>query len=190
MNNKSLRIYGFVVAIILLSSCSVSKKIQKDVVDQSAQEEFFRGIVVFDPEKNETVLNINGNKYFTPASNTKLFTFYAAYKTFTDSVAGLMFYENKDSLIISGTADPSLLYGFEESKTIPFLNSKSQNIYIVDNKIEEPFLGDGWAWNDYPYAYMVEKNLFPIYGNYVELTKKDTSITTFPDFFKNTFQRI
>lgn len=185
MNSKCLKIYGIIGAIMLLSSCSASKKIQKDVVDQSAQEEFFRGIVVFDPEKNKTVLNINGNKYFTPASNTKLFTFYAAYKTFNDSVAGLMYYENKDSLIICGTADPSFLYGFEESRTIPFLNARGQNIYIVDKKIEEPFFGDGWAWNDYAYAYMVEKNLFPIYGNYVELTKQDTSITTFPGFFKN-----
>ena len=184
MNSKSFKIYGLVGAIILFSSCSVNKKILKDVSKQSVQEEFFRGIVVFDPEKNETVLNINGNKYFTPASNTKLFTFYAAYKTIKDSVAGLMFYENRDSLVISGTADPSLLYGFKESKTIPFLNSTSQNIYIVDIKIDEPFFGNGWAWNDFAYSYMVEKNLFPIYGNYVELSKMDTTITAFPEFFK------
>ncbi|MFD1316575.1 D-alanyl-D-alanine carboxypeptidase/D-alanyl-D-alanine-endopeptidase [Namhaeicola litoreus] len=184
MKSKTLKFFGIVGAIMFLSSCSVNKSLQKEVIEQSAKEEFFRGIVVYDPEKNKTLININGNKYFTPASNTKLFTFYAAYKTFKDSVPGLMVYENKDSLIISGTADPSLLYGFDESKTIPYLSSKSQNIYIVDKHIDEAFFGNGWAWNDYPYAYMVEKNLFPIYGNYVELSKKDTSITAVPHFLK------
>ena len=62
--------------------------------------------MVFDPALNKELVNYNGEKYFTPASNTKLFTFYAAYKTFKDSVAGLHYYLNADSLVIRGTADP------------------------------------------------------------------------------------
>lgn len=174
----------FVVALfILFSACSTTKKIEKNIAEQNEKETFFKGFVVFDPAKKKELINFNGDKYFTPASNTKLFTFYAAYKTFKDSVVGLQYYLSADSLVIHGTADPSLLYGFEESKTIPFLQSARQNIFIIDQNIEEAIFGEGWAWDDYTYSYMVEKNPFPIYGNFVKITKSGQNISSVPAFF-------
>ncbi len=169
--------------LILITACSTTKKIEKNISALNEKESFFRGLVVFDPALNKELINYNGEKYFTPASNTKLFTFYAAYKTFKDSVAGLHYYRNADSLVIRGTADPSLLYGFEESKTLPFLQSVRQNIYVIDENIDEAVFGEGWAWDDYSYNYMVEKNLFPIYGNFVSINKTGQSVSTVPSFF-------
>lgn len=184
MNIFESKIILIAVALsILFTACSTTKKIEKNIADQNEKETFFKGFAVFDPVKNKEVINYNGDKYFTPASNTKLFTFYAAYKTFKDSVVGLDYYQNADSLLIRGTGDPSLLYGFEESKTIPFLKSVRQNIYIIDQNIEEPVYGEGWAWDDYSYNYMVEKNLFPVYGNFVKITKLGQNISAIPSFF-------
>jgi D-alanyl-D-alanine carboxypeptidase/D-alanyl-D-alanine-endopeptidase (penicillin-binding protein 4) len=171
------------VLLILMTACSTTKKIEKNISEQNEKETFFRGLVVFDPALKKELVNYNGEKYFTPASNTKLFTFYAAYKTFKDSVAGLHYYLNADSLVIRGTADPSLLYGFEESKTLPFLRSVRQNIYVIDENIDEAVFGEGWAWDDYTYNYMVEKNLFPIYGNFVSINKTGQSVSSVPSFF-------
>ena len=174
-----------IIGILLLGliSCSTAKKVEKNLSKQSEINNYFRGFVVYSTKKQKEIINYNGAKYFTPASNTKLFTFYSAYKTFKDSVVGFEYVEIGDSLIIKGTADPSLLYGFEESKTLDFLKKSEKDIYLLDVEIAESPYGDGWSWDDYTYYYMPEKNLFPIYGNVVELTKKD-SIHVQPVFFK------
>ena len=171
-------------AFLLLSACSIGKRIQNDMVKEAEMNTFFKGLVVYNPKTDKVLVNYNGNKYFTPASNTKLFTFYASFRSFQDSVTGLKYTMRKDSLIIKGTADPSFLYGFEESKTLDFLKSKSQNIYLIDESIAEAPLGSGWAWDDYEYYYMPEKSLFPIYGNLIKLTKRGNTITTKPSFFE------
>ena len=168
--------------IVVLSSC-VSRKIEKDLSKQNKTNNYFRGFVVYNTKTNKEIINYNGDKYFTPASNTKLFTFYSSYKTFKDSVIGLKYFKNSDSLIIKGNADPSLLYGFDGNKIIEFLKNTEQNIYLIDNNIAEPVYGPGWAWDDYTYYYMPEKSQFPIFGNIIELTKKYDSIRVVPDFF-------
>ena len=83
-----MKINLFYLGIILLfiSSCSSTKKLGKEFTNKSKTNNYFRGLVVYNPESDKELININGNKYFTPASNTKLFTFYTAYKTFNDSV--------------------------------------------------------------------------------------------------------
>ena len=171
-----------VISLVVISSCA-SKKIEKTITQQNKTNNYFRGLVVYNTKNGKEIINYNGNKYFTPASNTKLFTFYTSYKTFKDSVIGLKYFKNSDSLIIKGTADPSLLYVFKKNKTIDFLKNTNQNIYLVDENIAEPNFGSGWSWDDYAYYYMPEKSQFPIYGNLVELTKKSDSIFVVPNFF-------
>ncbi len=183
-NRLFIKLLMSFMILMLLGSCA-SKKIEKDLVNQNKVNNYFRGLVVYNTKKEKEIININGNKYFTPASNTKLFTFYTSYKTFKDSVVALQYFINSDSLIIKGTADPSLLYGFEENKTIGFLKNTTQNIYLVDENIAEPVFGLGWAWDDYTYYYMPEKSQFPIFGNIIEMTKKSDSITVEPIFFKD-----
>ncbi len=179
--NLPLKILLLILAIN--SSCSTTKKIEHELAKQSEINNYFRGLVVYNPKTNKELINFNGNKYFTPASNTKLFTFYTAYRTFKDSVTGFKYVISNDSLIIKGTADPSFLYGFDQSRTLEFLKNKLQNIYIIDENIAESSYGLGWAWDDYPYYYMPEKNLFPIYGNIIKLSKKGDSISVLPRFF-------
>jgi len=170
--------------LITLVSCSTTRQIEKQLIDQSEINNYFRGFVVYNTKTNKEIINYNGNKYFTPASNTKLFTFYTAFRTFKDSVTGFEYVIKNDSLILKGTADPSFLYGFDESKTIKYLTNTKKNIYLIDNEIEEPVYGDGWSWDDYPYYYMPEKSLFPIYGNILKISKSKDSILVRPEFFK------
>lgn len=183
MKNNIKKGLLLILGLLLLNACSSAKQIKKDLVKEGQNTTFFKGLVVYNPLTDEVLINHNGNKYFTPASNTKLFTFYAAYKTFKDSVTGIEYVLNKDSLIIKGTADPSFLYGFKENKVLDFLKSKEQNVYLVDAGIADNAYGSGWAWDDYAYYYMPEKSLFPIYGNIIKLSKKGNAVSVKPDFF-------
>ncbi len=181
LNNKALFL---VIILTVMLSCSTTKKIENEFTNLSESNNYFKGFVVYDTKRNKEIINYNGAKYFTPASNTKLFTFYTAYRTFKDSVTGFEYVSKKDSLIIKGTADPSFLCGYEDNRSLEFLKNSSQSIYLINNRIADSVYGDGWSWDDYAYYYMPEKSLFPIYGNILKISKIKDSISVAPDFFK------
>jgi len=170
--------------VVILTSCGTTHKIKSSLKHRNKESSFFKGFVLYNPKTKKEIINYNGQKYFIPASNTKLFTFYTAYKALQDSVVGLEYYRTQDSLLIKGTADPSLLYGFESTKTIDFLKNETDSIYLLDKKIVEPPYGSGWAWDDYQGYYMPEKSLFPVYGNIVKYSIKDSLVTSTPSYFE------
>lgn len=167
-----------ILLVILLSSCGTTQKLKKELRKEHTENTFFKGFVLYNPLTKKEIINHNGNKYFTPASNTKLFTFYTAYKTLGDSIKGLEYYKAKDSLIIKGTADPSLLFDFKSTKTLDFLRNSFDSIYMVDATIDEVHFGSGWAWDDYPYYFMPEKSLFPTHSNMLTYIVENDSISS------------
>ena len=129
----------------------------------------FTGFVLFDPEKNDTLFNHQGAKYFTPASNTKLFTFYVANRILDDSLVAFRYQLKGDSIWLWGTGDPSFLNpDLPKSKVYEFLSGK--NIHLVRDKFDEPVYGPGWAWDDYSGSYQRVKASFPIYSNAVNIS--------------------
>ncbi len=114
------------------------------------------------------IYEYNANKYFIPASNTKLFTFYAGLKLLGDSIPGLKYSITGDSLVFWGTGDPSFLNpDLPESKILSFLKEREEKLFYLPPSYEEPFFGRGWAWNDYNSSYSTEIAAFPLYGNKV-----------------------
>ncbi len=96
----------------------------------------------------------------------KLFTFYTAHKILGDSVAGIRYRINKDSLIFSGTGDPSFLNpALPESRVFDFLKTSDKNLFYQPAAFSEEALGPGWAWDDYNYGFSAERSQFPIFGN-------------------------
>jgi len=179
----------FRLAILLvLTSCSTANNIKRDLKKSQKETSFFKGFVLYNPTTEKEIINHNGAKYFTPASNTKLYTFYTAYRTFKDSVSSLAYCKLKDSVIIKGTADPSFLYGFKSTKVLDFLREQKDTIYVVDAFIDESPYGSGWAWDDYAFYYMPEKSLFPIYGNIVTYGLENNTLISKPSFFKQDIQ--
>ncbi|WP_457617633.1 D-alanyl-D-alanine carboxypeptidase [Lutibacter sp.] len=184
MFNHTTKIAYILLLVFMITSCGTTHKIKRNFKNSYEEISYFKGFVLYNPKTKKELINFNGEKYFTPASNTKLFTFYTAYKTLKDSVKSLAYHKTQDSLIIKGTADPSLLYGFDSSKIIDFLKNETDNIYLLDEYINEAPYGSGWAWDDYQYYYMPEKNLFPIYGNIVKFSTVDSLINVNPTYFK------
>ena len=182
LKNKFLLL---VLSTVLLSACSVSKKIQKELEQEAANNNHFTGVVVYNTKTKKKVIDFQGSKYFTPASNTKLFTFYSAWKTLKDSVVSFEYAKIKDSLILRGAGDPGFLEDTINTNSLDFLRRTKENIYLVDEQIEDSPYGDGWSWDDYPYYYMPEKSIFPVYGNTVKLRKIADSVNVIPSFFLN-----
>ncbi len=173
--------------LIILSSCSVSKQIAKsakaDVLDAKALQTAHVGISIFDPATNKYLYNYQGDKYFVPASNTKLPTCYAAMKYLGDSLVGLKFgFSEPDAevLTIQPTGDPTFLHpDYKKQPVWNFLSTNAtkyrEQIAILDTIWKEEKWGSGWSWNDYGAGYMAERNVMPIFGNVVDIKLNEPS---------------
>lgn len=176
---------------VFITSCSpfrgLEKALDKQINDSDVFQQSFTGLAVYDPETEEFIYKHNADKYFTPASNTKLFTYYAGLKVLGDSIPALKYTLKDDSLIFWGTGDPSLLNpDLSDSSIYQFLSERKEKLYYAPPGYLEKFFGPGWAWDDYNDYYSVERSAFPIYGNYIsiELPKNDSIPIVRPPYFK------
>ncbi|WP_420602222.1 D-alanyl-D-alanine carboxypeptidase [Flagellimonas sp.] len=159
--------------IFLFSACSSSRLAKFDKrFENDPLKNSFHGLVVLDAQTKKVVYNTNGNRYFTPASNTKIATLYTGLKMIPEHFPTLKYVENKDSVSVIPSGDPSWLHPyFKDSTAINFLKDKHVSIYLEDSS-EERF-GPGWAWEDYGFYFSPEKSPLPLYGNVVSLSNID-----------------
>jgi D-alanyl-D-alanine carboxypeptidase/D-alanyl-D-alanine-endopeptidase (penicillin-binding protein 4) len=176
--------------LLLISSCSIQKQIarQADVVllKDSSISTGHIGISIYESATGKYWYEYDATKYFTPASNTKLFTLYAGMKYLGDSLVGLRYQQFGSSLILYPAADPTFLHeDFPNQPVVKFIqNTKASYITLELNK-KDLFkkYGAGWAWDDASEKDMVERSSFPFYGNTIKVTiDKDYAITTIPVF--------
>ena len=169
---------GLCYAIVCMSSCVTTKlKLDKVPLEKHFKinpvfAESHSGLVVYDLEKDKVIYDYNGQRHFTPASNTKLLTYFAAISMLADSIPALMYCQSKDTLYFTGTSDPTFLYKpFDYGKTVDFLLENEQTLVYIPRAMADDRFGPGWAWDDYPYYFSAEKSSFPIYGNMAYFNK-------------------
>lgn len=162
------------IAIALSSwSCSVSHYLKKEIKNSPVLSQQHTGISLKEVNGAQTLASYQDNKYFNPASNTKLFSFYAGLCALGDSIPGLQYLEWGELLLIRGTGDPSLLHpDLPHSKVYDFLKSRKEQIFLTPVHFTDKVFGPGWAWDDYNDEYQAEKSALPIYGNVVRFTGK------------------
>ncbi|QHT71913.1 hypothetical protein GXP67_06500 [Rhodocytophaga rosea] len=151
----------------------------------------FTGFALYDPELKKMIAQHNAAQYFTPASNTKIFTFYTSLHMLGDSVPGLHYTVRNDSLFFQGTGDPSFLHPDLKNTTVyDFLNSRTEKLFYIPAYYKGYHYGPGWAWDDYNDYYSAEKSAFPVYGNIVRFqVDKQGKWHTFPRSFTKMVSR-
>ena len=172
---------------IFLSSCSVQQQIARSakavVLDNKALQAAHVGISIFDPAANQYLYNYQGDKYFVPASNTKIPTCYAAMKYLRDSLVGLKWgtptekmYEN-NLLVFQATGDPTFLHkDYPKQPVFDFFEAalaQKKSFAFMDTIWKAERWGSGWSWTDYDAEYMAERNSFPAYGNVVTIWENE-----------------
>ncbi len=163
--------------LIALCSCSVQTKIGKSankiLIKDSSLSQAHLGISIYDPATSKYLYNYQGDKYFVPASNTKLYSCYAAMKYLGDSLKGLLYYSDTSGGVIeiSPTGDPTLLHpDFKNHPVLDFLKQVKNPVTLTEANWKENALGYGWAWDDYNGEYMVERSPMPVYGNVLKVS--------------------
>jgi len=157
------KIMPLLLLVFIVQSCAV-KKNQNNFISETSND-YFSGLVVYNPVTKDTIISYNAEKYFTPASTVKLFTLYTALHSLSDSIATVSYYETTDRLYFKPLADPSFLHDSLPNTTFSFLNNSIKDLVMIPDEFEDFIYGDGWQWDDFQYYYMPEKSLFPIYGN-------------------------
>ena len=178
----------YAACLIVFSSCSAGKQIDKSaketVLNSRALAAAHVGISIFDPAANKYLYNYQGDKYFVPASNTKIATCYAAMKYLGDSLVGLRVLNQANNLYIFPSGDPSFLHkDFPRQPVFEYLKQHSSSaITIIDHVWRDEPLGSGWSWNDYTSDYMAERSSLPVFGNVIEISGDWNQLKSIPAF--------
>ena len=133
-----LTLFLITLLIVTLTSCKPSEPVRAPG-DRPAEADplsrFFdesgifsqstTGFVLYDPEADSTLYDRDGSRYFTPASNMKIFTLYASLKALPDTLPSLRYTAQNDTLRFRGTGDPAFLNpNFEPNGVYDFLKNR------------------------------------------------------------------
>lgn len=206
LNSKQRLILSIIIlALLVVAGCKTSENAVTKAGDRSSLATMLdtssvfssnlTGFVLYDPAGDSLIYGQNEDRYFTPASNIKLFTFYTGLKLLPDSIRALEYTVRGDSLIFWGTGDPSLLHPeIGNNKIYDFLRRSDKELYYSDSNFDDELLGPGWSWSDYNYDYQTEKTPLPMYGNVAsfkmqhieqyKVAESDSGFAVTPPYFR------
>jgi len=166
-----MRTLVFFLSVLSLSGCSVSHYLNHEIKNSSVLSQQHTGVSIRNLNGTKAIASYQDDKYFNPASNTKLFSLYAGLCALGDSIPGLQYLEWGELLLIRGTGDPSLLHpDLPHSKVFDFLKSRKEPMFYTPVNFQETPFGPGWAWSDYNDYYQAERSALPVYGNIARFT--------------------
>jgi D-alanyl-D-alanine carboxypeptidase/D-alanyl-D-alanine-endopeptidase (penicillin-binding protein 4) len=126
------------------------------------------GISIYDPVTATYLFNHQADKYFIPASNTKLFSLYAGLKYLGDSLIGMRYLVTDTALLVLPSGDPTFLHpAYAYQPVVDLMRKTGKKIWLADDNWQDQALGRGWAWDDYNDDYSAERSAFPIYMNMI-----------------------
>ena len=180
--NRSPRLL-WIAILLTATGCGPFRHLERDIRKAAAARNHHTGFVLYDPLKRKVLAEVNGDRYFTPASNTKILTLYAGMTLLGDSIPALRYRMDGDSMIISGTGDPSLLNpGTHSSNRVTTLLSNFKgDLYLAPAATAPERFGPGWAWDDFDADYQPERSAFPMYGNSIRVARRKVVPGLFTD---------
>ena len=171
------------MVLVGCKSLRINNKINKEIAS-SFFENQFTGIYIYDVTANKIVYNYNENKYFTPASNTKIFTLFTGLEFLSDSIPAFKYAVDADTITIQGTGDPAFLHSFFKDSTALKMANNYKKVNLIVNNIIDKKYAPGWAWEDFDSYFSPERSAFPMYGNVVTLQNEKT-LNVEPAVFEN-----
>jgi D-alanyl-D-alanine carboxypeptidase/D-alanyl-D-alanine-endopeptidase (penicillin-binding protein 4) len=114
---KKYSTFCIAIFVITLQSCSISSKIGKQasrfLLNDSSLSKAHIGIAVQDIDNKAWIYQYQSDKLFTPASNTKIVSCYAAMKHLSANLPAAFISDLDTAVLLTPTGDPRLL---EESQ--------------------------------------------------------------------------
>lgn len=165
----------------------IRKWAEEELLSSPALRQAHTGICIYEPATGKYWYTYQDDHYFTPASNTKIFTLYTGLRLLGDSLPAMRYLETDSVLYVKGTADPSFLHpDYTLQPAWQLLQQTTKRITIVPTVTENKRFGPGWAWSDYQDYYQSELNDWPMYGNVARIRHHGDTTTIYPRMFSDT----
>ena len=183
-------LFSFCFPVILFaqkSNPATDRKALDELLSTEPLKSAHLGLLFYDDSLKKDLALWQDDKYFTPASNTKLFSLYAGLKYLGDSLVGIRYLSNDTAVYVFPTGEPGFLHpDFTNQPVLQFLKSVTKKIYLVDTAWRDQALGAGWGWDEFNEDYNVERSLMPVYGNFIRWTETrpgmaQAQISTYPE---------
>lgn len=184
------------IAAFLLPTFAFSQKDQEKAITgvyqllgaSEAFNDIFSGFMLYDPADREVLVARDADKYYTPASNTKILTLYTTLQVLGDSIPLFRYATRGDSLILWGTANPVFLHPLltQDTSYRRLLRDSTCQLFFSSHNFKDRRFGPGWAWDDYNYNFQVERSSFPVYGNlaYFARNRLTQGFEAYPRYFQ------
>lgn len=171
-NMKSFPGLLLLTLFLFMISCTTGQHIRKQPTEFLAGDSVFAnahlGVSVYDPAAGKFIFSYQDDKYFVPASNTKIMSCYAGMKYLDSVLVGLKYVQLDTALVLIPTGDPTFLHrDFPKQPVADFIRGLQGKTYMATNHWYDQALGYGWSWDDYSDYYMAERSAFPVYGNLI-----------------------
>ncbi|MEM6645274.1 MAG: D-alanyl-D-alanine carboxypeptidase/D-alanyl-D-alanine-endopeptidase [Bacteroidota bacterium] len=200
-----MRLFLFVLSLCVLSplparaqaltQTALTRQIDAILADTAFANAWW-AVHVVDPATGDVVYTRNAEKSFIPASNTKLYTTYAAlhalgpdfvYETPLYYAGTIQDGVLQGNLIIRGAGDPTIGGRFTDGDRTATFRAwadalKALGIVRIegdiigdDDAFDDQALGYGWSWDDELYYYSAETGALSFNDNCVDFELKATS---------------
>jgi D-alanyl-D-alanine carboxypeptidase/D-alanyl-D-alanine-endopeptidase (penicillin-binding protein 4) len=176
-----------------MASCgmptAIRRTAQRQLIAHPSLQPAHVGISIADATTGKYLYNHQADKYFIPASNTKLFTCIAALQTLGDSLVAFRWVEKGNGTIeVEANGDPTFLHpDYKQQPAFDRLRQQ-QKIVLTDQNWKDNGMGAGWAWDDYSSDYMSERSFMPLYGNLASFQMKQGMLTSVPSRYAGQLQ--
>ncbi len=196
--------YGIAALLcLLLGSCATYRRSGLWTREIECSAVFARGITglfLVDAQTGRALADVRGDRYFTPASNTKILTLATCLYLLSDTLLpGLHVCEwpvgdtPLDSrIIVKGVGDPAFLHPRFAAWQQPFAYLRrhpATAVWLYPPAEELPRFGPGWAWDDYAEDYQPERGALPLYGHVLRAQPfDDGSVAVWPPYFRDSVQ--
>lgn len=186
----------FLAAILITAAAQAQpKNIRKWANEEILQRKDLRnahtGICIMDASTGKYWLQYQDDKFFMPASNTKIFTLFTGLELLGDSLPAMRYAEDDTAIYIQGMADPSFLHpDFTYQPVKDLLTQTDKRIWLTPAIIKNKRFGPGWAWSDYADYYQPELNAWPMYGNVARINITGSAYTVSPPYFMRDLQLV
>lgn len=191
-----MRLYLSLVAIMIAGAATAQPKnirqwASQDVLNAKPLAGAHVGISIMDPATGKYWIQYQDDKFFMPASNTKIFTLFTGLQLLGDSLPGMRYTENDTAIYIQGMADPSFLHpDFVYQPVKELLTQTGKRIWYQPAMIRNKRFGPGWAWSDYADYYQPELNEWPMYGNVARIKMQGSTYTMVPEYPTRSGERL
>ncbi len=192
-----LVLYGGLLLFVALG-CSPLRRAKpiERVIERS--EVFSRGLtgfVLLDAETGRPLASVRGDRYFTPASNTKILTLAASLQMLPDTLPALRIRpfatpagDTTPHLLVQGVGDPTFLHPRFQTWQSAFeaLRQRSEPLWLCPRPERIQRFGPGWAWDDYLEDYQPERSALPVYGHLLHVRQYASGkVEVRPSYFRD-----